>query len=403
MLLTNTKWCVRSVIRCVAGGLLLIATAGCDKPEQKSKIQEAETKQSEGEGTASPSDTAAAMAPEIANAVQEAAQQAKSAPGAGDKAPPPDGILGQERADQEAPVGSPPTLTLGGNGSEPRFQLGGPLPTSKAKGQIEISIRTGPQAAMPTVQFALQMKQDEPKGDDPLQTADAELLFSIEGVGLSPSQLGQLPKEAEAAIGKLKGSQVVFPLQAGAPVGSPRLERSKGTMDDLELMLMGTADALRSSLVSYPKEPVGKDAVWMVTSREVFMGADVVAYRLHRVLQVSEQSAVIQVDTKRYLAAPKLGLPGVGSQPVVQFVGSDEVKLRVVPGQALPVEGELVQRLGGVAQSQDPDRPLQVKMELRSSVAFPIAAGQANADPSVGKTQPARATAAPKAPAPPTP
>ncbi len=383
---------MREALRLSVGFVLVSASVGCDKAEQ-SKANQSESKQSEQEEATSPSSTASAMAPEIANAVQQAAAQAKSSTGSAEGAPPPDGILGLERANQEAPMGSPPKLTLGGNGSEPRVVLGGPLPTSGGKGQIEITVRTGPQAAMPTVLFGLDVGRSEAKSEDPLDAADEDLTFSVQQVSLSPSQLGQLPKEAQAAIQKLKQSKVVFGLDAGAPVGSPRILRTKGSLEDLELMMMGTADGLRSALVSYPKEPVGKDAVWMVTSREVFLGADVVAYRLHRIVEVGQDAVVVKVDTKRYLATPKLGLPGVGSHPIEQFQGSDEATLRIVPGVALPAEGEIVQRLGAVAQADgDPGRAMQVKMELRSQVTFPPSTAPAQG---VGKTQPAPAPAAP--------
>lgn len=353
--------------------LAALLIVGCDdKQAKKSDTGATRDEQAKTGATSS----ASAVAPEIANAVQAAALQAQqAAPSTGEAAPPPDGILGLERANAEVALGSAPKLSLATAGSEPRVQLGGPL-AEKQPGRVEIAIRTGPQAAMPTTAFELVVGTGKLKGEDPESLADTERVFDVKAAGLGGQQPGTVPEQAKAAISKLKGSEIVFPTREGVPVGSPRVERAKGSAQDLDLMVTATADALQSMQIVYPQQPVGKGAMWMVTSREVFMGTDVVSYRLYKVAEADASGAVLEVNTKRYAAASRLHMPGLEDNTIVQFQGTDEGQLRAVPGQQLPVEGRLMQRLGAVVQAPgDPDRAAPVQFEVRTLFSFPAKAG----------------------------
>lgn len=359
-------------------GLVLLLVAGCD--EKRAQREESPPAATDEPAAAT---GAAAVAPEIANAVEAAAKQAeRQAPGAAEMAPPPDGILGLERADAEAALGSMPKIALATAGEEPRVQLGGEV-SDKQRGRMEIAIRTGPQAAMPTTAFDLAVSTGKPSSDDPESSADAQRVFDITSAGLGGQQPGAVPEQAVQAIAKLKGSDISFSVQQGMPIGPPSIERAKGSAQDLDLMMTATADALVSMQVAYPTQPVGKGAMWMATSREVFMGTDVVAYRLYKVAEVDASGVVLEVNTKRYASGGRLQMPGLEDNSLVQFQGTDEGQLRAVPGSALPVEGRLLQRLAAVVQApSDPERAAPMQFEIRTVFSFPGKEGASGAPPS---------------------
>jgi hypothetical protein len=72
-----------------------------------------------------------------------------------------------------------------------------------------------------------------------------------------------------------------------------------------------------------------------------------------------------------------LALPGIVDNEVLQFEATDEAQLRFVPGQRLPVEGQILQRLGAVLSSGGNQTPIQI--ESRSLFAFPAPAGAIDA------------------------
>src|SRR5262249_49120670 len=84
---------------------------------------------------------------------------------AGPDGPPPTGIFDPGGADKTLAKGAPAVFTLGGDGSEPRVQLGPtPKPGSKRSGTIEVATQSGEQGAIP-VSFAVTLEVQKPKGD----------------------------------------------------------------------------------------------------------------------------------------------------------------------------------------------------------------------------------------------
>jgi hypothetical protein len=372
---------------------ILISSLAC-----QSKQESAGQKKNDSEkAAASAEPTGAALVnPAIADAVQEAARAAAQGGGqATGPEPPPNGILGGSRANEEAKVGSRPKVTLGGAGSEPRVQLGGSLPAASRPGQIEVAVRTGPRAALPTVEFLLTVSVSEAT-----ERPSPELKFAFNTARLGRSQPGQIPESAAKAITQLQGSEVSFGLNLTTAVGGGNVTRAKAASEELDILLQATADLLGGALLAYPPSPVGKDAVWMATSRETFLGADVVAYRLYRVTEVGPAEAVLEINTKRYLAGGHLGLAGLDQHEVLQFSGTDETQLKVLVGQWLPVEGRQFQRLNAVVGAvDDPEQQAPVQIEARSVFAFPSQPG-ATASDAPGAATSATAAGAPPAQAP---
>ncbi len=351
----------------IVGACLIACEAKQPKPTETSAGGDETTADSAGAPSTQPND------PELAAAVRQAAKQAAAGAASGDESqPPPNGILGSERADAEAKAGSLPKVTVGSTGSEPRVALGGGLP-GKVPGSFEVAIRAG-RGAMPSVAFKVEVSEAAAEAKEEGAAAQQQLTFAVKGAGLAARQPGQLPPSAGDDIAKLKGSTVEFPVADGYLFGMPTVKRAKGALEDLDMMLTVSADAMGTIYVAYPKEPVGNGAFWMVTSREVFMGSDVVAYRMYKVAAASPTEVSLEVNTKRYLAAPHVGFPGLTEREVVQFQGQDEGQLRLKVGRALPVDGQLSQRMLAVVRVPDqPERGAPFQFESQVSFAFPAA------------------------------
>lgn len=312
---------------------------------------------------------------DLAEAVAKAAEDMEDPEGAQGSAngPPPNGVLGAVRAQREAVLGAAPKLTLATNGSEPRVSLLTTAAANAQAGQIELAVRTGARSALPTV--VLRLEGEQPKAaakGAAVENADAtpkEVRWDVAASELGRSQPGQIPPDTAKLIAKLKGSVLVTPVYGDLPMGSTHFERSKAAPDDLDLVLTTASDALTSAFSALPREPVGQGATWLVSSRETFLGTDVVAYRMFKVEKVGSDGVIVNVDTKRYAAGGSLGLPGLVDNEVLQFSGTDEGQFRLVPGQRLPVEGQLMMRLGAIVSHDENQTPVQI--ETRALFGFP--------------------------------
>lgn len=338
----------------------MFAAPGCEKTES--------AKEAGAEGGApAAAATAQVLNPEIAQAVAAAAsgdQEQAVADG-----PPPDGLLTPARADAEATIEAGTKLVLGGAGSDPKVQLGGPEVTEKRIGQLELSVRTGPRSALPTVAFKFDLAG---KASD---VSGHEVTINVLDSSLAKNQPGDIPEELGTALQKLKGSKFRYGSTGGRLNTSPSFELAKGASQDLDMVLMASADVLSSVLLTYPAEPVGKDGFWMTTGREKVLGTDVVAYRMVRVVQVTEQGVELEVKTRRYAAEPKLGMPGIEAHSLKQFQAEDNTTLLVAPGHRLPVEGRVEVSLLAMLESAQGQLPVQI--QTRALFAFPPKGGTA--------------------------
>ena len=299
----------------------------------------------------------------IAEAVANAADRSTpSAPAVG-KGPPPDGILGQERADAEVNEGAEAKLVLGGQGSEPRILLGGAPSTRPRTGRVELSLRTGA-SMLPTTE--LQLQTALPKLTD--QVASKALVFDVTSADVAPDQAAQIPEAMAKELRELKGSSFRFKRQE-VLVGTPEFELAKGANPELKTLMQGSAAALAEALPALPDKPVGKGAFWMATSRETILGSDVVAYRMVKVTDVKENSASLEVTTKRYLGRGGVGLPGIETAPVRQFQAESSTEMTMHVGQRLPTEGLTQTSVRALVEREGQALPVQV--EMRSSFAFP--------------------------------
>lgn len=321
--------------------------------------QETEPKPLTSEAPSAKPTGAAAVNPEIAEAVAQAAQAPSAAAASeGENAPPENGILDLSRADREVPSNAPAKVVLGQAGSEPRLLLGGPETTAGRIGQLKTSVRTGPQTGMPSVDFRFDIEGKDAEGGGHVVS------FEIVETALAENQLGQIPEQMKKLIETMKGSALSYRTQDGVRVGDIEVSVGKKTDANSTSLLAAAADALTVILMNYPKEPVGQGGFWMVTARERLALADVIGYHLVKVESIDGQRATLSVNTKRYLVGDEFqGLTAL------QYAGSGSSDLVVMPGHKLPIEGRTQQSQQAVVQSQQGPRPIQY--ELRGLFAFP--------------------------------
>lgn len=329
--------------------LALFAAVGCDKSEeQKSLTADAPSAAAEPSGPV--------VSPEIAEAVAQVAQ-APTAQG-GENAPPENGILGLERANAEAPPGSPPKLTLGKAGDDPKVLLGGPEPTEERIGQMTLVVRTGPNSGMPGVALKLEVSgKQEAEGH--------RVGIDVVGVDLATEQPGQVPDDLKTAIATLKGTKLSYSPKDGA-IDDIALELGdKADPRVAPLLLSAAADTLELALLPVPKEPVGAGGFWMVSAREKLGLGEVVGYHLIKVEAIEPGRVTLNINTKRYLADAEFQ-----GMPAAQFMGAGSTDLVFTPGQRFPVEGRTQQSLQAVVQREDGTaRPLMY--DQRALFAFP--------------------------------
>jgi hypothetical protein len=306
----------------------------------------------------------------LAKALEQAARAQAQAGGAATSGPPPNGILEPERANQEAAAGSLPKLTLATAGSEPRVSLAAPdlgALSDTRIGQMEVALRLNA-GALPTLAFKFEVRPSTTAAGIEGADAKKDILVEVVNAELGQRQPGEIPASVAERVPKFKGTRFVFDWQQGFALGNARFERSKAAVDDLDLLLQTTSEIFPSLVPALPAEPVGVGATWLVTSREQFLGTDVVAYRMVRVEEVGP-SVALSINTKRYSTGGPLRLPGVPEHEIARFEATDEATLRVQPGHRLPVEGQLVQTLNAHLITDQGRAPVQ--FETRALFAFP--------------------------------
>jgi hypothetical protein len=357
---------------CIAAlALGLVASACKDEPPPP-----AETK------SEAPAEKKPAVDEKIAHAMAaaEATARSESNTANAQTAPPQDGILGAEAAARELAPGSPAQLVLGGEGEAPRVRLGTShiAPGAGPAGKLVLSYRSGG-SVMPTIEFDLRPKvsaagaETQPASvaaSNPNESSSVALRFVLAGARPADNQPGRLPDNAKAEIAKLNGSYVeLVATSTGALLAQH--QKLAGTNPDLEPLLTGSSEALTSVVLPYPEAPVGVGAFWMIKSRETLSGADVIAYRMVKLTELSAGAAKLSVNTRRYLLQPVLPMPGLPAHHVRRFESEGEANLSVKPGSIYPTSAD--SRDGFMAVVTPDDRPTQavpIQTELTANVTF---------------------------------
>ena len=227
----------------------------------------------------------------------------KKPSGSADGLPPADGVIDPKEADLEAPSHSPPKVTLGSPGSEPRVLLSHRSLTSPVKALLQVAVDVGGGQGMPPMDFKLEIKPAVGKADSKgIQVITAR----VADVNVSAPNV---PAEFTSQLKQLVGSKVSYRVsdQGGAfeftqELGKPK---NQGLGDLLEMVGQGLADANLAT----PNEPVGTGAFWMVASRRKLLGVDWVVYDMVKIANMAEKQVSVEISARRYVVGRDIPPP----------------------------------------------------------------------------------------------
>jgi len=278
----------------------------------------------------------------------KALQTAASSAPAADNGPPPAGVFPAGAADQRHRRGLPTKVEWVSDGAEPRISLGGgsdggawSLAGSLGPALLEIGLQVGPRVALPTIDLAVSLGAGKSANAESLA-----LLADVKQAVPAKEQLGQLPPEAEHAIGALAGTQVAVQLTADGRESDADYRLSKTAPPDLDRFGELASQILVLATVPQPPRPVGVGAQWIAETRMAWSGIDVLAYRAFRVKSIDGTRLTLEVDVKAYAADPNTELQGVPKGATMeQFDGQAQGELEVVRGEVLARRFDVEQRV----------------------------------------------------------
>jgi hypothetical protein len=346
----------------LASSLLL----GCEKTEQHRDDSAAAS----DAGVSKVSDE-----PDLDKAVANvgAAQPMAAGNGAAD-GPPPNGIFSPGGADKAMAKGSAATLTLGGDGSAPRVQLGpAAKPGTKRSGSIEVATQADPRQGAIPISLSLSIEALKSKTDSDAGAPSAtQMVARVTGASINAPGV---PPDVAAGVAKLKGSHIDYQVSPDGAGSNFRFEAAKGADPVFRDAVRSLSDTLTLLVLPFPTKPVGVGAFWMVTTRDLVMGLDVVTYRLIKVEKVEGTLATLSVNTKRYAASPAFdieGLPPEVPHVMAEFHAGGDGSLTVSAGEAFPKGGQLDSVVAAALGAPDPKtkQSAGVQLQTRAVIAF---------------------------------
>lgn len=361
----------------VATALALVALpAGCDDEKPKST-----TPSDADAGAVDPRKPVldSKLGAAVAAAASASAAPAASAPGV--VGPPESGVFAKGVADTLHAKSAPAKVELLSEGGEPRIRLVRAI-DGEQKVAVSVSVRLGPQSAMPTIDFGLAIKPEKAKadakgegknakgeGEPAAPAADAEglrVVAKVASAGLGASQPGAVPKELGEAIAKLKGSQIRYTLGPTGAASDYAYELPKGAPPELEASLRALADAVSAMTPALPDKAVGAGAYWMVTDRTTSFGIDVVRYRVFRVEKLAGEDVSLTLEARQYAADERrVELAGAppGLNPAIElFQSQGKGALSFGAKTIVPPEAHVNQRVQAVLRTSQGRMPMQVDM-----------------------------------------
>lgn len=277
----------------------------------------------------------------------------------GDKGPPPGGVFAPGAADALHAKNAPMKVEVASDGAEPRLSFLNEAGASPAifpgSARITVSLRMGPRAALPTVEFAVAYSSKKIDG------ADA-VVAEVKKASPSKEQMGQLPEGADKEIAKLNGSEIrIRPTNAGSPLS---VVLAKGAPAELERILTAAGQVFFMAVLPPPPKPVGAGAYWMSEARMPWNGVDAVSYRAYKVKELEGQKLSLTVDARQYAAGRDLPLEGApkGAE-LQQFENMARGELEFARGELVARKLRLADQMvlvlspEGGARPQAPQQP----------------------------------------------
>ena len=343
--------------------LVLLALLGCEKNEPKPEA----TKKDADAGT-----KVEAIDPNLAEAVAAASATPAGrggAPAQVEGGPPPDGVFAPGAADKELARGALPKITLGNEGSDPKQKLGPSKTAGKLSGTIQIALQSDPRQGAIPVLLSVTL---EPKKAEPGKDKDAPVSQGV-SVRINSAKIDapNVPKDVDDQLSKLKGGKVEYSiLPSGAGAGF-RFDVPKGAPEEFKDVVRSLSDALALLTIPYPDKPLGAGGVFMVTSREDFLGLDLVTYRMIKVKEVTPTGVTLDVNTKRYAASRSFDFPGLPpgvDKNLAEFQASSEGTVQYPTGALLPTQGQVSSVLAAQLGATDPKQRAMLQFQTRAQL-----------------------------------
>ncbi|MET0792337.1 MAG: hypothetical protein ABW061_12515 [Polyangiaceae bacterium] len=358
---------MRTALVLSVASLLSALLMGCDKKEAQ---RDSEDESAADAGKQKPS-KAATDEPDLARAMEGVAADRGAAQGAAAGGPPPNGIFAPGEADKAAAKGSPASFTLGSDGAEPRVLLGpGPKPGTKRSGTVDLATQSDPQQGAIPIQFNVTVEAQKPKSEGDAGVPLTQIVTKVTSAKINAPGV---PADLSAAVAKLKGSAVQYQVGADGAASNVHSEVPKGVDPGFRDPVQALSDLLVGLALPYPTKPVGVGAFWMVTTRDVAMGLDVVSYRLVKVEKVEGNVVSLSLNTKRYAASPAFeleGLPPEAPKTMGEFRAQSEGKLTLVAGEAFLKSGEVQSVVGASLGPADSKQRAMVQVQSRASLTL---------------------------------
>lgn len=352
-------------------GLCLALTACEDKPKTVSADEvEAGTKK--------------ALDPALAQAVAAASakHQAAAAPAVGQPgAPPENGIFAPGAADKAIARGAEPKVVVGQVGHPPLVKLDPlqPKPGEKHKAKITLTLRGGG-GALPPLDIAVAFQTKRSKNAKPGAAGPVDAVATIESAQVASSASANVPPAFVDRISSLKGSRIKYSLLPDGAGKDYSFELSKGATG-LDTAVDSLVEALSAMAIPVPDKPVGVGAMWMVTTRGMVAGIDVVSYRLVKLEAMEGDHAKLSINAKRYAASDQVDVPGlpanVGKVKLAQFVSTSDGSVDLTKGVPLPTSVQLTQILQApIVAESNPTHPI-ANMQSATKVEITLAGSKA--------------------------
>lgn len=359
---------------------LLFLLAGCEDDKAKTSAVDA------GADDGGPNQALLGGKLGEAVAAAAAAPGATAAPtanaNAGGDGPPENGLMGPVAADKAHPRGAPPKVEIFAEGSEPRVTLAPKLEAGTEQ-KLTLSVT---RSQMPlSLDIALAFKVEK-KGDKKKADAAKDAPAAAEGppgsvpvvgkiAGASVTAQVEVPEDLTKAVTSLKGSQLRFFVSPDGSISDFSRELAKGADKAIDNELGAILEAFTAIVAPMPQKPVGVGAYWLVTDRGKTLGAEMVRYRVFRLVSLEEGGgAKLSVELRQYSTEPSLNVPdqqgGTTALPLDKWDSQGKGEVRWSPAGFLPASGEMQSQTQALAiPPGQPNRRAQIQAGARMKIS----------------------------------
>jgi hypothetical protein len=295
--------------------MLATAPAGCEEEKKASPVDAGAPDSGSGPLLGGKLGAAVAAAAAPGPSASAMAKANSSSP----DAPPENGVLGPAAADKAHPPGAPPKVEILGEGAEPRVTL---APKLAGGAEQKLVLSLGLRAQVPlsldvSVTFKVEKPKDDKKKKDaatPAATTEPAAppaAMTVTGKVTSANvSIQAVPEDLAKLLASLKGSQIGFQMTPEGAASNFTHELAKGGDKGIESVLKALTEGLSIVLAPMPQKPVGVGGYWMVTDRAMSSGAEMVRYRVYRVVSAGPEETKLSIDLRQYSVETSLSATG---------------------------------------------------------------------------------------------